>query len=190
VDGRGPSRTAWAAANHRAAHQVLEDGAIFRDPTAVTIVGMPEPAIADDARAHPDRTPMRLFVAARHARGDEVVTAALGRGTRQVVILGAGLDTTAYRLVTPQGTTVFEVDHPTTQHRKREQVAVVGLESATALTHVGVDFEHDILSGRGHPSLTNCRVAWAMSSRTWSRSSPEASVVPGGGTFMNVKWPA
>jgi methyltransferase (TIGR00027 family) len=109
----------------------------------VTIVGMPESVIAEDARAHPDRTPMRLFIAARHARGDEVVAAGLRRGTRQVVILGAGLDTTAYRLVAPQGTTVFEVDHPATQDWKREQVAAVGLEPATALTHVGVDFERD-----------------------------------------------
>jgi hypothetical protein len=72
LDGRGPSRTAGSAAHHRAAHQVLEMGAMFRDPTAaVTIAGRPAEDVAGDARAHPDRTPMRLLIAARHARGDE-----------------------------------------------------------------------------------------------------------------------
>jgi O-methyltransferase involved in polyketide biosynthesis len=42
------------------------------------------------------------------------------------VILGAGLDTTSYRLETLPGTTVFEIDHPGTQAWKRDQVTPVG----------------------------------------------------------------
>jgi len=164
MDGRSPSRTAWGAANHRAAHQLLEHGSIFLDPAAVTIVDHPEAVIAEDARAHPQRTPMRLFIAARHRRGDEVVAAAVGRGTRQVVVLGAGLDTTAYRLVAPAGTRVLEVDHPATQQWKREQVARSGLEPRTELAHVGVDLERepllDALAAAGLDPRAGTVVLW------------------------------
>ena len=34
-----PSRTAWGAATHRAVHQLIDGGSIFRDPFAVPILG-------------------------------------------------------------------------------------------------------------------------------------------------------
>jgi len=39
MQAREPSRTALGAATHRAAHQVLEDGGVFRDPLACAILG-------------------------------------------------------------------------------------------------------------------------------------------------------
>ncbi|MFZ2015202.1 MAG: hypothetical protein WAV00_15395 [Nocardioides sp.] len=55
-----PSRTALAAARHRAAHQLLEGGAIFTDPLAVPILGEGEDAV----RGYDGDRRMRLFVCA------------------------------------------------------------------------------------------------------------------------------
>ena len=63
----GPGRTAWSAANYRAAHQIAEHGRIFTDPLAIPILGG-EPTIEDA----PARRAMRVFIAARTpcARGE------------------------------------------------------------------------------------------------------------------------
>ncbi len=60
----------------------------------------------------------------------------------QLVVLGAGFDTRAFRL--PEGTTVpaFEVDAPTTQAVKREMVAAAGIDTAR-VRFVAADLEHD-----------------------------------------------
>jgi O-methyltransferase involved in polyketide biosynthesis len=63
-----PSRTAMAAAAHRAAHQILEEGRIFTDPLAIRILGLDASWIAGDAEAHPSRRGMRLFIAVRTRR--------------------------------------------------------------------------------------------------------------------------
>jgi methyltransferase (TIGR00027 family) len=67
------------------------------------------------------------------------------RALPQVVILGAGLDTRAYRLPALSGVRVFEVDHPDTQAYKRARAARLGPPIAT-LTYVPVDFTRDDLS--------------------------------------------
>jgi len=78
---------------------------------------------------------------------DEGLGAALAAGVRQVVILGAGLDTRAFRLASLNATHVFEVDHPQTQAYK-QRVAVGLRPLARALTFVPVDFETDSLALR------------------------------------------
>jgi methyltransferase (TIGR00027 family) len=64
---------------------------------------------------------------------------------RQVVILGAGLDTRAWRLPALRGLPVFEVDHPDTQAYKREHAAKLGPPLAD-LRYVPVDFRRDSLA--------------------------------------------
>src|SRR5262249_21010719 len=98
MDERAPSRTAMAAAAHRAAHQLLEQGAIFSDPLALAILGQDAEAVARDAEADPSRRAMRLFIAARSNLAEAVLADGVERrGVRQLVVLGAGLDTFAYR---------------------------------------------------------------------------------------------
>ncbi len=93
-----PSRTAFAAAAHRAAHQLLERGAIFKDPLALAILGQDAETVARDAEADPARTGMRAFIAARsHFAEGALAAGVAARGVRQLVVLGAGLDTLAYR---------------------------------------------------------------------------------------------
>ena len=65
---------------------------------------------------------LRAHLAARTRFFDEQVLAAIGRGTRQVVILGAGYDDRALRFRSP-GVRYVEVDHPATQADKRRRLA-------------------------------------------------------------------
>ena len=81
-----PSRTAFSAARYRAAHQLIEGGGIFSDPLAVRILGVPP-----DAEQAPDRRGLRLFIAARTRFAEDALAVAVKNGTRQLVVLGAGL---------------------------------------------------------------------------------------------------
>lgn len=71
----------------------------------------------------------------------------------QVVVLGAGFDTRAYRLSALASARVFEVDHPATQRVKRQVINRLGL-SNDHVTHAPIDFEHDDL----HDVLTNAGI--------------------------------
>ena len=136
-----PSRTAFGAAALRAVHQE-DPQPIFTDPLARRILG----ADAPPERAW-DQPRLRLFIAVRHRFAEDALAAAVARGTRQVVVLGAGLDTFAYRNPYPD-TRVFEVDHPATGAWKRERVSETGIEVPPNVTYVAVDFERDALAGR------------------------------------------
>lgn len=142
-----PSRTAFAAAAHRAAHQILEGGGIFTDPLATRIVGQSEGEIAREAAAAPERRSMRLFIAARSRFAEDHAAAAVARGVRQLVVLGAGLDTFAYRNPHREsGLRVFEVDHPATQAWKQVRLAEAGMAPPPGLTFAAVDFERETLA--------------------------------------------
>jgi methyltransferase (TIGR00027 family) len=140
------SRTALGAAGHRAAHQVLEGGAIFADPLAIPILG----ADAEDAIARGDENParraLRLFIAARSRFAEDAALRAIEDGVRQIVILGAGLDTFAYRLASTEGLAVFEVDHPATQGEKRRRLAGAGVAAPPHCVYVAHDFERGELT--------------------------------------------
>ena len=91
------SRTALGAAGHRAAHQVLEQGRIFADPLALRILGADADEAIGEAEREPRRRGLRLFIAVRTRFAEDALAAAIARGARQLVVLGAGLDTYAYR---------------------------------------------------------------------------------------------
>jgi methyltransferase (TIGR00027 family) len=140
-----PSRTAWAAAAHRAAHQILEQGRIFCDPLAVRILGQDAASVAREAEARPSSRAMRLFIAARTRFAEDSLTAAVRQGARQLVLLGAGLDTYAYRSSFGDRLRIFEVDHPATQAWKRERLADAAIPIPPSLTFAPIDFEHKTL---------------------------------------------
>jgi methyltransferase (TIGR00027 family) len=127
---------------HRAVHPVVDQPVLFDDPLAFPILGGDRDEIL--AGAMPTSR-LRLFVAVRHRLAEQALAAAYDRGTRQCVVLGAGLDTIAYRNEHAD-LRVFEVDHPATQAWKRERLAEAGI--AEAATYVGVDFERDDLTSR------------------------------------------
>ena len=66
---------------------------------------------------------------------------------RQYVVLGAGLDTFAYRNPYPVSRLrVFEVDHPATQVWKRARLQETGIAIPESLTFAAIDFETQTLS--------------------------------------------
>jgi len=142
-----PSRTAWGAACHRAAHQVLERGIIFTDPLALRILGAEAEAAVRDAANDPSRRRLRLFIAVRARFAEEALaTAAAHRGVRQLVVLGAGLDTYAYRTSLGECLRIFEVDHPVTQAWKRQRLAEAAIPAPRAFSFVPIDFERETLA--------------------------------------------
>ncbi|MGP6157334.1 MAG: class I SAM-dependent methyltransferase [Vulcanimicrobiaceae bacterium] len=141
-----PSRTALGAAKHRAAHQVLEQGRVFADGLALRILGPDAEAAVREAQGDPSKRRLRLFVAVRTRFAEDALAAAVERGLRQLVVLGAGLDTYAYRAASASSVRVFEVDHSTTQAWKRRRLAEAGIALPAALTFAPVDFEREPLN--------------------------------------------
>ena len=84
-----PSRTALMVARQRAAHQLLDHGAILDDPFAVKILGEEPNQIIQFANANPMASIGRLFTAARSRIAEDALSHAVERGVRQVVILGS-----------------------------------------------------------------------------------------------------
>ncbi len=141
-----PSQTARVAAAHRAAHQILERGRIFKDPLALRILGEDAEAIVHEAEADPSQRRLRLFIAARARFAEDALASAVKRGVRQAVVLGAGLDTFAYRNPFGDRLRIFEVDHPSTQAWKRERLADAAIPLPDSLTYAPVDLDQGGLS--------------------------------------------
>ncbi|MGD0211575.1 MAG: class I SAM-dependent methyltransferase [Desulfomonilia bacterium] len=141
-----PSITAQHVAMRRAAHQLLDDPKVFDDPVAILIIGRES---ASALQADPGKfeagllsSYLRAFMAARSRYAEDELALGVHRGVRQYVILGAGLDTFAYRNPYPEGVLhVFEVDHPSTQAWKRARLEETGITLPNDLTFVPVDFE-------------------------------------------------
>lgn len=142
------SRTALGAAAYRAAHQILDNPVVFADPLAIRILGE-DGAAALARQLDPDEAQswrrMRAFIAARSRFTEEALGEAVRNGVRQSVVLGAGLDTFAYRNPYGPQLAVFEVDHPATQAFKRAQLKTAGIDVPPSLTFVPVDFERESL---------------------------------------------
>ncbi len=142
-----PSDTARGAAAYRAIHQTLDGGVIFSDPFAARILDDETRGRLDETAADPSLRPWRLFIAARSRFSKHTLAACVARGVRQVVVLGAGLDTFSLRNpYAGQGVRVFEVDYPATQGWKRERLKQAGLAIPTSLTFAPVDFERQSLA--------------------------------------------
>jgi methyltransferase (TIGR00027 family) len=97
LDPKQPSRTALGAAAYRAAHQVLDGGDIFLDPMALAILGPEADVMVERISAGPGSGPLRNFMAARSRYAEDCLAAAVARGVRQIVVLGAGFDTFGLR---------------------------------------------------------------------------------------------
>jgi methyltransferase (TIGR00027 family) len=138
------SRTALRVAIRRAAHQLMEQPRILDDPIAVRLLG---PGFARDLEraSHRVARDFRAFMAARSRYAEDRLAEAVANGVAQYVILGAGLDTFAYR--NPfSSLRVFEVDFPATQKGKRAMLAEAQIALPAGLTFVPLDFEHKTLA--------------------------------------------
>lgn len=152
IEGQ-PSATAFRVAMRRAAHQLLDKPLIFEDPLALTIVGGDRGSVlARDELSRADSPggeAIRAFLAARSRFSEDRLAAAVARGVRHVVVLGAGLETFAYRNpYADKGVVVFEVDHPATQAWKRERLAATGIAVPESVTFVPINFSTERLDDK------------------------------------------
>lgn len=138
------SKTAFRVALRRAVHQVLDHPAVLTDPIAVPLLG-PRFAFDPDREKRPVARAFRAFMAVRSRYAEDRLAECVAEGTAQYVVLGAGLDTFAWRNPFAQ-LRVFEVDFPATQTWKRQLVAEAGLAEPACLTFVAHDFEHRTLA--------------------------------------------
>jgi methyltransferase (TIGR00027 family) len=133
----------------RAAHLMLDhDPWIFEDPLALRIMGAEAESEVRLNLAHLRSLVGRSLRASMMARNryteDELVRSIL-RGVRQYIILGAGLDTFAYRN-SFEDLRVFEVDHPATQAWKRRRLEEAAIPIPASLTFVSVDFGRQMIT--------------------------------------------
>jgi methyltransferase (TIGR00027 family) len=162
--------------------------AAFADPTALAL--LPEDARQRVARfrsgAPPKNLPERIRYAVLEKRSKMMVarTVAIDEAIRaaaspQVVVLGAGLDGRAWRMSELVDVTVFEVDHPDSQRRKRERAASLK-QAARDVRFVPVDFTRDLLddalASAGHEPARQTTWIWEGVVMYLERSDIEATL--------------
>ena len=136
------------AADQRAAHQFLDNPKIFEDPLALRIIGAEAESKLRLNLAQSQNMlarHVRALMVVRNRYAEDELARSIQRGVRQYVILGAGLDTFAYRNCFPL-LRVFEVDHPVTQAWKRSCLEKAAIPIPASLTFVSVDFERQMMS--------------------------------------------
>ncbi len=163
-----PSITARRVAMRRAAHQRLDAPLVFEDPIAARLLDA-EDAERLEREIESGRIDLsrglRAFVVARSRYAEDQLAAAVDRGVRQYVVLGAGMDTFAYRNPhAGRGLRVFEVDFPSTQAWKRARLAEAGIAPPASLTFAPLDFESrtlaDGLRDAGFDATAPAFVSW------------------------------
>ncbi|HKD09326.1 MAG TPA: class I SAM-dependent methyltransferase [Bryobacteraceae bacterium] len=138
-----PSRTAWGVALRRAAHQTQDAPLVFADRLALRITGGEWRPRAGEPEAVSRM--FRAFMAVRSRFAEDELARAVEAGARQYVILGAGLDTLAYRNPYAE-VNVFEVDHPATQEWKKQLLARAEIAIPPNMKFAPVDFERESLA--------------------------------------------
>lgn len=165
---KNPSGTAFMMAFLRGFHAMYDNIKIFNDSLAYDLIpeevreAFKQHLIESAAEMAPElakectdpETSLRLAVRtmagpvlARARFVEDRLEAAIGKGTNQYVILGAGLDTFAFRRLDLAGRLqVFELDLPETQEVKRLLLARINLEKPENLHYIAVDFTREDLA--------------------------------------------
>jgi len=138
------SRTIEIPAIMRALHQTVDaDPKILTDPIAPRLIdGDEDRRWLAPLLSHPFAKQWRAGFAVRSRYTEDCLAERVQSGMRQYVVLGAGLDSFAYRQ--PQWASslrIYEVDHPITQQYKRDRLKTAGIAIPSNLTFVPTDFE-------------------------------------------------
>ena len=155
------SSTAIAAARMRAAHLLLDgDPKIFRDDFALRFSGSDETSLREylktmlaqvaakvgSNRAQKLFASMRTVMVMRSRYTEDALSRAITRGITRFAILGAGLDSFAWRRPDLAASVeVFEIDHRATQQWKQQRLRELGMNQPSNLTFVPIDFEKETL---------------------------------------------
>lgn len=140
---RKPGNTAVAVANARAVHQILDGSPkILEDPVVLALLGSDAvDRLKNDAETAQKRARLRAHVVVRSRFAEDCLRDAVARGVRQYVMLGAGLDTFAWRQPEwARDLQIFEVDLPAGQAAKRQRLEKAGIQIPANLKFVPVDF--------------------------------------------------
>ena len=144
MDPKPRSRTLEIPAIMRALHQTLDDDPkILTDPIAPLLIDK-----SDDRKwlapllDHPFAKQWRAGFALRARFAEDCLAEGVKRDVRQYVVLGAGLDTFAYRQPAwSRSLRIYEVDLPATQQWKRERLKAANIAVPPNLVFVPIDFE-------------------------------------------------
>ncbi len=132
-----------SAAASRAAHLLVDrEPFIFEDRLAGRLLDEQGEAMIPYHRtsgSHPVLAGTRLAVTVRSRYAEDQLATAVGRGIDQYVILGAGLDSFAYRSPLASRVHVFELDAPATQEWKRDRLSSAGIEALGEVEFVPID---------------------------------------------------
>ena len=124
----------------------------------------------------------------RFAYLDDVLRGALGSGVQSVVILGAGLDSRAYRIAGAESVCFFEVDHPSVQDKKRARLAHHLGALPPHVRFVPIDFDTQDLStelaAAGYEGTTRTLFIWEGVTQYISREALEGTLRYVGGTAV------
>lgn len=159
-----PKPSALLAATLRAAHQLLDQPLVLEDPLALRILGK-EAEAGLRASLHelntPFRTALRAILAVRSRLAEDTWH---DSEAPQLVILGAGLDTSPYRMDLPLDADVFEVDLPGAIEWKRDLLQLAKISEREQVHYVGVDFSatrlEDALDEAGFDPDTPACFSW------------------------------
>ncbi|MER5824447.1 class I SAM-dependent methyltransferase [Streptomyces mirabilis] len=172
---RTASRTAVLVCQGRAAADGRLAAGRFADAVAVRLLRPPERAPVDEVRAGTPSTGWKARATYEGVRAcAEVVVprtvaiddAVRSHRTPQLVVLGAGLDSRAWRLPELADTDVWEVDHPASQQDKQERLAEAGTPPVVArsVRFAPVDFATDdlgsALEATGHDASVPTTWLW------------------------------
>jgi methyltransferase (TIGR00027 family) len=106
----------------------------------------------------------RTSLIARTRLIDNYVASAVASGIQQIVILGAGFDSRAYRIAGAERAGFFEVDHPNTSRVKKAHIVRVLGVLPDYVKYVAVDFQRDrlpeSLQGAGFNPLERSLFVW------------------------------
>jgi methyltransferase (TIGR00027 family) len=163
-----PSRSALTAAAARAAHLIVDgQPTIFADTLAAALLGdRAAELIAYHERhgTHPVLAGARVQVTCRSRYAEDALARAIGAGVTQYVLLGAGLDSFAYRGGPAGRVRVFEVDHPASQEFKRAALAAARIEVPDNVRYVPADLARDPLArsldAAGFDAAAPAVIAW------------------------------
>ncbi|HUA30809.1 MAG TPA: SAM-dependent methyltransferase [Streptosporangiaceae bacterium] len=178
--------TAMTAAAARAAHLIVDgEPRIFADTLAEAMLGEHAEEFIAYHRAHgghPVLTGARAQATCRSRYTEDSLAQGIERGIGQYVLLGAGLDSFAYRSPLAGRVRVFEVDHPATQEYKRR---VAGARAPDGVRFVPVDFTRDSLAGAlgraGFDAARPAFVGWLGVTMYLDEGAIEATVSELGG---------
>ncbi|HEY2375054.1 MAG TPA: class I SAM-dependent methyltransferase [Gemmatimonadaceae bacterium] len=147
---RKSSRTAIGVAALRAAHQLVDaEPRVLDDPVILRLLGIETlDTIREDRERYqtPGALALRAHVVMRSRYAEDRLAQAIARGVTQYVILGAGLDTFAYRQPAwARNLRIVEIDRAPMQREKRERLSLAQVFVPDNVAFGAIDFESESL---------------------------------------------